>query len=409
MKKIIIAIFCAALMLVLPITSSALTVDVKRSSTLSNLDEETPTIFITTEQKAQLNQFIESITDNEVKQQAISLVNMIVIPENNYYKIDMGVLADALLLIGFRPIPESKLNINNILTIDEQYLNQLLEDYWGLSNGAFRNNPIGNLIQKIVEMIKDRLGWVYTLFSEGLALFIDGATLLVDFMEQQVNVVVSVTAAFVLIVNQLLKTPEKVKELIGLLFDKEFQEFIDTLIEFKDEFVGSCKNVIEGVRSFITNFAMLDAYLVEVYDFLDWIDSNPWMEPIHITGIVKRNGRPLSAATVTCRGVSVATNADGKFDFSVPSTPANDSFPSDKWYGMHNCQIRVTENGEVLKETLPLLSYSFSDGKIEWTFLTIKSRSREMKEIILEIIDNILLRIQHTFPIFLKNFYSYDI
>ncbi|RLI59319.1 MAG: hypothetical protein DRO67_09920 [Candidatus Asgardarchaeum californiense] len=404
MKKIIIAIFCAALMLVVPITSTALTTNVKQFPIVSNLNEDAPTIFITIEQKVKLNQFVENIADAKEKQDAMELLNTIAIPGDGYYKIDMEALANALSLIGFRPIPESELNINSILTIDEQTLNQLLDEYWGLSNGMFKNNPIGDLIQKIIEMIKGRLGWVYEFFSKAVSLFIDGATLLVDFTKQQVNVVVATTAAFVLIVNQLLATPEKVKELIGFLFDKEFQEFISTIIEFKDEFVGSCKDVITGVRSFITNFVMLDTYLAEIYTFLDWIDSNPWTEPIQITGIVKRNGIPLPGATVTCRGISVTTDTEGKFDFSVPSTPGEDSFPSNEWYGMHNCQIKVTENGEVLKETLPLLSYSFSDGTVEWTFLTIKSRSREIKEIISEILDNILLRIQHTFSTFLNNF-----
>lgn len=405
MKKIIIAIFCAALMLVLPITSTALNTSVK-STLISANNDEMPTIFITMEQKAELDNFVNSIADNTAKQEAKSLVNTIAILEKDHYKIDMEALANALSRIGFRPIPEEKLNPDNILTIDEQYLNQLLDEYWGLNNWKFKNNPIGDLIQKIIGMIKDRLGWVYKFFSDGISLFIDGVTLLADFVKQQVNVAVAVSATFVLIINELLAAPEKIKDLIGLLFDRDFQGFMDKALEIKDEFVGNCKDFIDGIRQFITNFASLNAYVDEVYAFLNWIDSNPWMEPIQITGVVKRNGIPLPGATVTCRGVSVTTDSNGRFDFSVSSTPGENSLPPGEWYGMHNCQIKVTENGELLKETPNLLSYSFSDGKIQWTFLTIKSRSKEIKESISKIIDDILLRIQTMFST-LKNFYNY--
>jgi len=262
------------------------------------------------------------------------------------------------------------------------------------------------LIQKIIEMIKGRLGWIYEFFSRGVTLFIDGATLLVDFMKQQINVAVAVTATFVLIINQFLTAPEKVRELIDHLFSREFQDFMDTIIDVKDEFVGHCKDLLNGVKTFIENFELINKYIYGengVYDFLEWIDSDPWMNPIQVTGVVKRNGRALSGATVTCRGVSVQTNSNGRFDFSVPSTPGDDSFPPGEWYGMHNCQMKVSYEGEVLKETMPLLSYSFSDGTIEWTFLTIKPRSRDIREIFSGIIDNILLRIQYFFSFYFKN------
>lgn len=416
MKKIIIAIFCAALMLVLPITSTAFTADMKSSSTLFSVSDETPTIFITEQQKKQLDQFVQNI-DDAVEQQAVDLVNTIVIPEEDYFRIDMVALANALSLIGFHPIPENKLNIDMILElspiITQQYLDDLLEEYWGLKDGKFINNPLGDLIQKIIEMIKGRLGWVYEFFSRGINLFIDGATLVVEFMKIQIEVAVAASAAFVLIINQILTAPETVRELIKQFFSGEFQEFLNTILDAKDEFVNNSRNLLDQFRAFIENFAMISSYIYGengVYGFIDWIDSEPWKNPIQITGVVKKlNGEPLPDAVVTCRGVSYTTDSNGIFDFSVSSTPGEDSFPSGEWYGMHNCTIKVTYDGESLKETMPLLSYSFSDGEIKWTILTTKSRSREIRAVFSGILDNILLRIQNLFSLYLKNFNAYKI
>jgi len=407
MNKIILAIFCAALMLVLPATSSAFSTDIEKITSINEMDDEIPIISITESQKQQLDLFVNTIGDSEAKQQASNLINTIVEPEEDYYNIDMTALSDALSLIGFRPIPEDKLNLDNILLISQEDLDNLLETYWGVNNGEIQDNPIRELIQKIIDMIKDRLGWVYRGFTDALNLFVDGVTLILEFVKEQVNAAVAVTASFVLVINQLLSAPEKIKELIGLLFDKEFQDFMNTVIEFKDDFVTSCKDVVDGIRLFVTNFANLNAYLDQVYDFLNWIDDDPWTQNISISGrVTTLFGGALSGALVTCRGETITTNSNGEFSFSVPSNPDDDSFPANQWYGMHNCQIKVTYNGEILKDTSKWLSYSFSGGKIQWNSLIVKSRSRNIKEVFSSILDNILLKIRYFFSFYSKTNYQ---
>lgn len=347
----------------MPIASVAQTQNIK-NITNNPIDDDLPKIFITAKEREELNQYIENNFDDDLKNEAINIVNGIISED---LEVDLVALGNALEKYGYQSIPQEKLTFD----ITRNELDQLLEEYWGIVDGVFTRNLFGDLINKIIELIKDRLGWMYQLFTDGISLFKEGVLLIINFIQLPIPVIV----AFIAIVNQILSAPQLLANLIKLLFSLKFSEFINTLLDFLQEFGKDLADMIEAVKQLLNGVAEIVDYLSEIQDFIIWLAGEPWKEPILVTGIVKKNMIPLADATVTCRGQTTVTNSNGEFSFYVNSTPADDSIPPGQWYGMHNCAITISKNGEVLKESPKLLSYAFSQGKINWVFLVWKSRS----------------------------------
>jgi len=390
MKKIFIAIFLAIIMLMLPVTAVAQTTNLKTISKISIFNEEPPKIFITPEERIELDNYIEQNFDGDLKNDAINIVNGIISPN---YEVNTVALAEAISLYFYNPIPEEKLTSD----ITREELDLLLEEYWGIKDGVFTTNLFGGLISKIVDLIKDRLGWVYELFSQGASLFVDGIHVLLDLFDRSIIVVVAIVA----VVNQILAAPQLLSELLNFLFTLEFQEFLNTTISFIQEFGSDLTDMIESIKSFINNQGLVN-YLGEIQTFIDWLGSEPWKAPIHVTGEVLQNFVALSGATIICRGTTSTTNSNGEFDFWVDSTPADDSIPPGQWYGMHNCAITVSKDGKELKRSPDLLSYVFAGGEIQWSFFVWKSRSIESKQGYNPLISSIIQKIQ----LFISDLYS---
>lgn len=351
------------IMLMLPVASVAQTQNIKNIHKIS-ADNDLPKIYITAKEREELNQYIENNFDDELKNKAIDIVNEIISKD---LEVNLVALADALELYGYQPIPQEKLTFD--ITRDE--LDQLLGEYWGVVDGVFTKNLFGDLINKIIDLIRDRLGWMYQLFTDGISLFKEGVLLIIDFIQLPIAVIV----AFIAVVNQILAVPQLLANLIKLLFSLKFSEFINTILDFLHEFGQDLASMIEAVKQLLSGLIELVDYLSEIQAFITWLADEPWKDPILVTGTVKKNMIPLANATITCRGQTTSTDGNGRFSFYVDSTPANDSIPPGQWYGMHNCVITVSKNGEVLKESPKLLSYAFSGGKINWVFLVWKSRS----------------------------------
>jgi len=366
MKKIFIACFMAFIMLMLPITSVAQSQNVENNSKIFFVDDEPPKIFMTSEEFNELNQYIEENFNGDLRTRAVDIVNGII---NEDLEVDTIVLADALELFGYQPIPQEKLTLD--MTRSE--LDQLLDQYWGVENGVFTTNVFGDLINKIIDLIKGRLGWMYQLFSEGIYLFTEGVRLLIDFIQLPIAIIV----AFISIVNQILAIPQLLSTLFKLLFTLQFKEFINTILDFIQEFGQDLADMINAIKQLLNDIQSLVEYLDELQVFIAWLSSEPWKAPILVTGVVKKNMLPLADATITCRGQTTITDSNGEFSFYVNSTPADDSIPPGQWYGMHNCAITVSVNGEVVKESPKLLSYVFSGGEMSWVFLIWKSRSSD--------------------------------
>ncbi len=85
--------------------------------------------------------------------------------------------------------------------------------------------------------------------------------------------------------------------------------------------------------------------------------------------------------------------------------PDEDSFPEFEYYGMHNCQITVSKDGEVLKQTPTILSYAFSGGEINWPFIIPKAKNIDIsfRTILIERLNSMMERFHAFFPYFFRN------
>jgi len=381
MKKIFVAFFMAFIMLMIPVTSVAQTQHIENISKLSALNDDLPKIFITAEERDELNQYIENNFNDDLKDDALGVVNSII---NDDLEVDTIALAEALDHYGYHPIPQDKLTVD----ITESELKQLLEEYWGVVDGVFTRNLFGNLINKIIDLIRGRLGWMYQLFTDGVYLFREGVRLVIDYIQLPIVVIV----AFISIINQILAIPQLLSNLVKLLFSLKFSDFINTVLDFVHEFGQDLSDMINAVKQLLNDFVSIKEYLGEIQAFIVWLAGEPWKQPILVTGAVKKNMLPLAGATIICRGQTTKTDSNGEFSFYVNSTPDDDSVPPGQWYGMHNCAITVSENGEILKESPKLLSYAFSGGEINWVFRIWKSRSSSM--ILHSRVEQVLQKIQ---------------
>ena len=404
MKKVFITFFLVALMLLLPINTAIKTDYASNVKIDSETDEESPQLFITKSQYATLDSFIENNFEGEVKQEAISIVDNVTSydPEERHYKINMSFLIDAVDEHGYyKVISESELaDVGS-----KSELNQLINERWN-----FSARPLGILINEIINLIKNRLGWLYELFYQGGSLFVEGVGLAKDFIDriQDVNIAILFTAAVNLVVYvPIYYFSESVKD----LFNLDLEGFLFKIQEFTGTFTSdlySIAQTLEDMLSLLGNlFKPFQNYVSDISDFLGWIDTeDPWNNQITVKGTATNLiGQPIVGANVTCRGVETTTDNNGYYEFKVnASNNSNDSFPPNSIYGLHNCTITISKDGEVLKQTPTKLSYAVSGGQIYWPFLitNINEALLELIEFIIEKI-NILLELFGLPPINLYN------
>ncbi len=395
MKKIFIAYFLVGIMLMVPIASAVQTSNITKNKT-STLDDEMPEFYVTKKDRDAIDLFIETNFDGEDKTEAINVVDTIILPD---YEVDILALADAFQEYTFKYIPEGELNaILDIEDPDEALveLRQLIEDYWGFKDGSFLKNLFQELIDLLIELIKDRLGWVFHFVDDGITLFKNGVSLVYDFIQPAI---IAISVLVVAVVNDILSVPQLFSKLLNNLFKSEYDEFMNTIVSFTEEFAGDFVLLIQSVINLVNN-QQIKNYLTDVQDFFTWLDNKPWEDKIHITGTVRKNLNLLSGATITVMGQTTTTDSNGNFDFYVDPIPSDDSFPPNQFYGLHNCAITVSQNGKDLKTSARLLSYCFSGGKVIWHFIIIRSRSTisDYKTILMERVNNILLWIYDLFP-----------
>ena len=386
MKKVFIACILATIMLMVPITSSV------KTENISVTDDEMPKFYITENDLLIINDFINENFEGENLSKAQNIVSDIIMDD---LEVNITALADAIVQYGFNPIPEEELD--SVTSFDE--LNQLIEEYWNIVDGEFVRSIFGELIDKIIELIQERLGWLYDFFDRSVTLVTDGINLVYDYIQPALLVI---SILIVKVVNHILSIPDYISYLLKDLFGGEYNEFIDGIVNFTEEFAGDFADLVQQVIDLLTN-QPLKSYFEDIKQYVLWLDSKPWEATILVEGVVRKNLGYFEGATITCRGQSYTTNSNGEYSFYIEPNPSDDSFPPNVYYGMHNCQITVSYNGEVLKETPKLLSYCFSGGKITWPFLVIKGKSREIgiQTDLSEKLNLIFERIQ----IFLSNFF----
>ena len=375
MKKILVASFFAIIMMLVPFTTVAQASDVPKSIV------EKPQFFITEQQLAYLNFYIEASYEGEDYDQAIAIRDDIITD----LEVDLVKLAEAWEEYGYQAIPQEELE--SVSNVDE--LTALMEFYWF-------GNIFGNLITAIIELIKDRLGWLYDLFYDGFSLFFTGISLIIEF----ISISFVLLVAFVGVVNWILSIPGAISQALKSLFSLDFGTFISIMIELTGAFAGWFIALLNGLINLFEEIQILKNYLVDVRNYILWLQNEPWKDPILVSGTVIVNLKPLSGATVTCKGQNTTTDSSGSFELMVDPAPDAESFPPNQYFGMHNCQITVEKDGKVLKETLRLLSYSFSSGTIKWSFFMINARSKVtgIRTILLERFANLLERINILSP-----------
>ncbi len=367
MKKIIATIFLTILMLTLPVLSAYQTanISVKKSFYMSN--EELPEFYITSEQNNILNNYIETNFEDDEKQIAQNIVNNII---NDDFKVDLINLSNYLEIYIYTPINETELT--SVSSMDD--LDALILEYWGIDENGFIQNLFGSMLIKIVEFIKDRLGWIYDLFDKSISLFYNSITLLVNTVKP-LGLIITVT--FVAVINNILSAPKVFYEAIKELFQLESNDFIDTLTTFSDNFAANLSKLIDDLLALINNQEIKD-YLNQLQAYFDWLDEKHWKDNILISGSVKTIlGEAWKNINVTCKGQTTKTDSNGDFSFYVDPNPDEDSFPEYEYYGMHNCQITVSNGDKVLKQTPTILSYAFSGGEINWQFIIPKVKNKE--------------------------------
>ena len=141
----------------------------------------------------------------------------------------------------------------------------------------------------------------------------------------------------------------------------------------------------------------IEAYFSELQLFIGWLDEKHWEDQILVSGSVASFlGIPWTDVTVTCRGQSTVTDSNGMFSFYIDPNPSEDSFPKNQYYGMHNCQITISKDDKVLKQTPKILSYSFSSGKIDGSFVIFKGKTkdRDARTLLIDQINSILERMR---------------
>ncbi len=399
MRKIFFACFIAMLMLLLPLSAATNSTNKHNPQIITTNDEEKPKIYITEQQNSTINNFIENNFEPNDKQEAYNIKEKIIQKD---LQVDLFELSNASLLYNYNPIPQYKLNS----TTDKEELNQLLLEYWGISSDGFKESLFGSLVTKIIEMIKDRLGWTYQLYDRCVSLFYNGLTLFVDLIQPTIFII---AFYFVKIVNEILTAPQVFAQAIKELFkiDSSPEEFITILTDFISQFGEDINTFIDEIIGLITNNE-IKTYLTQIQSNITWLNQEPWKDKITISGTAKSIlFGPIQYATVTCRGISTTTNSQGYFYLEVyPTNTSDDSVPEKQWYGLHNCQITISKNGNVIRETPKLLSYVFSGGKIDnKTYVTLKTRNKfseyitAIQHLFVEIFERIILFLENNLPI----------
>ncbi len=408
MKKVFIACFLALIMLMVPVTTATKTANMPKMKNISSANVDPPQFFITLEGLNGLYNYIDTnFEDDEDKDDAYELVDGII---SSYLEVDIVQLADASEKYGYQPIPE--IELDEVTTKGE--LNDLLDRYW-VKNGGLIENLFGDLVNKIIELIKARLGWVYQFFTDGGSLFVEGVNLIVGFIQGLKNL--EIAKGFVSIVNIIISVSMYYfSQSIEDLFNLNIKAFLDTMANLTQAFTDETLLLIEWVKITLeaigAEFRPIVDYLSRIGDFIDWlVNDEPWKDQIKVSGVVILNAARLAGATVTCRGQSITTNSDGEFSFYADPNPDADSFPPNEWYGMHRCVITVSKDGRVLKETSSKLSYVFSGGEINWLFFIIKGKSKNtnLRTILIEKLNNILEKIHMLLPNFSRIINRIDI
>ena len=339
MNKIIIAGIFTMLMLLVPLNSI---VDADIVSPNKNDNNRLAKVLITNVEYNKIKNYVESIDDNEIQSDAISIFNKVISDQGEVF---VGVLG--------------------------QVINQY--EYEGMPPEPQLANPIQGLIDMIIEAIQGRLGWVYDCFNHVTTLIQDARFLISD---------ITIPSLIIAEIQEIIEQLVWIKDLTILLISCKFYHIFakwELRIEIIKEILALISNIQLIMSQIGTVINDVVTFINDVDSFIQWFNSEPWTGKIRVYGQVLEGLTGIANVDVYCWGVSVKTDEEGYFDFYVDSDNNSDkSLPPNQWYGLHCRIVSVEKDGEIVKETAKELSYVFSDGALYWIF-SIKDENPEQK------------------------------
>lgn len=329
-KKTIIVVFFSLILISAPLAATAREAAIEKNETLVGNSKDTNLNVLDSEEDIRVPLSEEDIKELEPYMNH-RIVRQVVTNEN---EVDMQELANV---------------------IDQEY-----DDIYGDTTAT--TDIVDDIINLLIRLIRDRLGWVYEAYSK--------ASNILSSAQYAINAVTSLPGEIKENIQDTVDKIIEVKTLMLHLIKLEFRQFLSK---------WSPGIMIQDIQGIITNFQNMygdiistinavKSFVNSVDDFITWFNSNPWTQDILITGqtfTITKKG--VSSVTVSSRGQSVSTGANGEFSFYVNSDAQSDSVPTHCQLGLHNCQITASKGNTQFTSLLPL-SYSFAGGTIEYDF-----------------------------------------
>ena len=341
MRKIIFAGFLAILLLLVPISTSV------NANNLITCDggpgEQTAILLISEEDISELENYVESIKDSDMKLNAKQTLKYVISRDG---EVSLEALGEVIDIYNYDGVP----------------------DLSGF-------NPVQQLIDNIIQIIQGHFGWVYECFIYARTLVQSGIRLLND------------GRIPTQIINQIKNIMQNISVIVDLtimLIGTEWWQFLSKW-ELRIGIIQNIMKVVEQIQSVIGDIGIIVQDLItfvnSASNFVKWLGNEPWKDPIHVYGQVLEGVSGCANVKVTCRNTTSETDDEGNFDFYVnPSDADDDSIPPNSWYGMHNCLI-IAEKDDEIKQSPDFASYVFSGGEMYWVFsFKQNGKSREVKD-----------------------------
>ena len=332
LKKIFLAFFVAILFLCMPITQIISCDEVNKiNGTINTIS--TFKVKLTEKQLQSLNDFIDKLSSIEDKNIAKSIIFQV---------------------------------LSNNKELDVFRFGELIREY-GYENISYyqeTTNIVDDLLNLIMHLITERLGWVYNLLQKTSDLISDIQQLWND---------KSLPKEILTELRLLIETFRELQNLITFLIQGNYWQFLKAWAP--GIIIQDITGLIQSIEKLANDFGILTGdiarFISDASNFINWFAEKPWEQPIHIYGRVMKLTTGISNVTIRCRGITNVTDKEGYFSFFVNSTPDNHSIPPNINYGIHQCIITAEKNG-IMKETPAEISYVFSEGGIYWVFLMNK-------------------------------------
>jgi len=256
------------------------------------------------------------------------------------------------------------------ITVDLYELGSVIEEYNYEGFDESEPNPIDQLIAFLLQIIQERLGWVYDLYDKAITIIQESKTILA--LASQ-----TITAA-----KSLYQNVKAIVNLTTYLLKGDFSTFFKGWSP--SFYISKIQTIIANLNTIIKNVPtlidLIQQTITDATEFMDWLGSEPWTAPVVVYGEVKSikglTTNPIEDVKVSCEGEELYTDENGSYSFDVEITDTSDSIPPNSYYGLHKIDISAEKDGE---EKAAMVPYVFSGGKLYSLFL-FKNDDSEAKQ-----------------------------